>query len=62
MRISDMVRTRSCSQVRSHAQKYFNRKRNDREKIENQKEVIIGGMNDHPKTRRAFKKSQSSRN
>jgi hypothetical protein len=36
------VKTRDASQVRSHAQKYFNKKHNDEEKIGKNKTAIIG--------------------
>lgn len=51
--ISDIVGTRSCSQVRSHAQKYFNRERNKEERIGNPEKIKIRGENDHAITRRA---------
>lgn len=46
-----MVKTRNASQVRSHAQKYFNKKQNDEEKIGRNKSLIIGDENERTKTR-----------
>lgn len=46
-----MVKSRNASQVRSHAQKYFNKKQNDEEKIGRNKSLIIGDENERTKTR-----------
>lgn len=53
-----MVRTRSCSQVRSHHQKYLNKQKNDQEKIGNQKNLKLRNENDHAQTRAASLKNK----
>jgi SHAQKYF class myb-like DNA-binding protein len=53
--IADKVGSRTPSQVRSHAQKFFNKRQNDQDKIGKNKTVIIGQENDGTSTRSRFK-------
>lgn len=50
-KISKRIKTRSYSQVRSHAQKYFNRKNKESEKIGHNEKNIIGNKEDSTLTR-----------